>query len=160
MFSSCSLKNTHESDSVGSSPSQAPKEFFTPSISSETSFDDDLVQPEGYTHDWSKISMVTEFAEYPVDVSEINVVIINQDIYIFSYDVDIFTLECYDGDLWEQVAFSDGGDYGIDLAGIIHPGQSVTFTANIENRFELPLTPGRYRIVKKQLIAEFTVTNS
>ncbi|MDR0964302.1 MAG: hypothetical protein LBM60_06775 [Clostridium sp.] len=158
MLSGCSLKNAVES---GLSPSQAPVDIFTPSkSSSEPSFGDEMIPPEGYTHDWSKISMVTEFTDYPTDVRDIKVFIFNQDAYNFYYDVDAFTLEYYDNEQWVQVAFSEGGDYGNDLAGIIYPGNSANFKADIENRFDLPLTPGKYRIVKNQLTAEFSVTNS
>ena len=80
----------------------------------------------GHSPEFSKIEMVTEFSEYSSDVTEITVIITNNNANDeYSYSRDYFSLQRYENGSWTDVTFKENGDFFHYGVGIVAPFKNV-----------------------------------
>lgn len=115
------------------------------------------------------VEMKTEFSEYDTDVKVINTIITNNSDEYFNFEYGDNVLDKFNPDTneWERVPFKEDGELFLDcVARSMPPSGTATTTFNLEEVYDLPLAPGRYRIdrgrvrhEKEILRAEFTITD-
>lgn len=107
----------------------------------------------------------TEYSEYERDVKEITYSITNNgdEIFWYGYMFELHRFDDDDGE-WKGVAFDKEYFFFLPAIGI-KPSKTGTDTIDLEEMYNLPLSPGRYRFEKDGgndggeyvMYAEFTI---
>ena len=100
------------------------------------------------------LSFTTEKAEYSTDVKEIKYTITNVSSGegVVSGDQH-FELQYKTDDGWKMVCYKKDVAFN-DFALILKPNQSVNYTIDLEEYYNLPLKAGEYRLTDEYLVSK------
>lgn len=102
--------------------------------------------PESF-YDTVELYIETIKPYYYTADSQIDFVIYTNESYYFSYKTDFF-LQYYKNDKWEYYPTKNGIiDYKFETKNV--DSKSVVLTLNLEEKYDLPLLSGKYRIIQE-----------